>query len=68
MTESTFKDTLAHTQFGANADKFGGWDTAMEAAEAVETGDIQSLRDIASNHPEATPLIERIVTVSSEHR
>lgn len=63
-----FKDTLAHTQLGANAEKVGGWDNAMVAANAIEDGDVQTIREVAKDYPQSHELIERIVTVSAKYR
>jgi hypothetical protein len=63
-----FQDTLAHTQLGANAEKLGGWDNAMVAANAIEAGDIKTVREAVANYPESHELVERVVTVSSKYR
>lgn len=63
-----FKDTLSHTQLGANADKLGGWDNAMIAANAIELGNYQQVREIAEKFPQSKEIIERIITVSSVSR
>ncbi|KOP22621.1 hypothetical protein AMR41_30740 [Hapalosiphon sp. MRB220] len=66
-----FKDTLAHTQLGANQDVFGSWNRAMKAANAIEAGDVSTLRDVVSQATDvdkATELVERVVTVSARYR
>lgn len=63
-----FQDTLAHTQLGANADKLGGWDNAMTTANAIESGDIQTVREVVKDHPESHELVERVITVAAKYR
>ncbi len=62
------KDTLARTQLAANADKVGGWDNAMKAADAIESGNHSILKDVVSDYPSSHPLVERIVEASSKYR
>ncbi|WP_265277150.1 hypothetical protein [Nostoc sp. KVJ3] len=63
-----FRDTLAHTQLGANAEKLGGWDNAMIIANAIERGDIEAARELIVNYPESRELVERVITVSEKYR
>jgi len=63
-----FQDTLAHTQLGANSEKLGGWDNAMVAANAIETGDIKTVREAVADYPESHELVERVVSVSAKYR
>lgn len=68
MKNTEFKDTLAHTQLGANAEKLGGWDNAMTAANAIEDGDIKTVREAVKDYPESHEIVERVVTVSAKYR
>lgn len=68
FNQGKFENTFTHCQLAANADKLGGWDNAMAAANAIETGNHDQLRGIVQNYPEATELVERIVEVSSKYR
>ncbi len=63
-----FKDTLAHTQLGANAEKLGGWDNAMTVANGIEDGDIKTVRSAVKDYPQSYELVERVVTVSAKYR
>jgi hypothetical protein len=63
-----FRDTLAHTQLGANAEKLGGWDNAMIVANGIEDGDIQIVRSAVRDYPSSYELVERVVTVSAKYR
>lgn len=63
-----FRDTLAHTQLGANAEKLGGWDSAMIIANAIDRGDIKAARELIANYPESRELVERVITVSEKYR
>lgn len=63
-----FKDTLAHTQLGANAEKLGGWDNAMTTANAIEAGDVKTLIEAVADYPKSHELVERVVSVSAKYR
>jgi hypothetical protein len=65
---SEFKDTLAHSQLAANQEKLGGWDNAMSAADAIEAGDQRKIEQVKSEYPQASTLIDRIVTVTNAHK
>lgn len=68
MANTEYRDTFTHCQLAANADKLGGRDNAMIAANAIEDGDIRTLRETTIEHPDAHNLIERIVNVSAKYR
>lgn len=62
------RDTLAHTQLAANAEKLGGWDNAQNVADAIEGGDIKKLEELVQPYPQAYELVERIIEVSAKYR
>lgn len=68
MANQEYRDTFTHLQLAANADKLGGWDNAMIAANAIEDGDIRTLRETTIEYKDAHDLIERIVNVSAKYR
>lgn len=68
MSNTHYQDTLAHTQLGANADKLGGWDNAMITANAIESGDVQTVREAVKDYPQSHELVERVITVSAKYR
>ncbi|WP_341532242.1 hypothetical protein WKK05_41025 (plasmid) [Nostoc sp. UHCC 0302] len=63
-----FRDTLAHTQLGANAEKLGGPYNAMVVANGIEDGDIKTVRSAVRDYPSSHELVERVVTVSAKYR
>lgn len=68
MANQEYRETFTQMQLAANADKLGGWDNAMIAANAIDDGDIRTLRETTIEHPDAHDLIERIVNVSAKYR
>ena len=68
MKNTECQDTLAHTQLGANAEKLGGWDNAMTAANAIEDGDIKTVRSSVRDYPESHEMVERVIAVSAKYR